>query len=70
MQHMRVLDSGQTSVEPLEFERQALVVQPQQVQQRGVEIAHVRGFAGNVVAEFASLAVRDAPLDAATCKPH
>ena len=49
-------DSGQPGIEALEFECQALVVNTQQVQQRGVEITHVHRVVDDVVAEFAGLA--------------
>lgn len=36
--HVRRLDAGQASIEPLELIREAFVIDPQQVQDRGVQI--------------------------------
>ena len=57
LDHVRRLDAGQPLVEPLVAEREALVVEAQQVQHRGVEVADVDRVLDDVVGEIVGLAV-------------
>ena len=57
MDHLRGFHARQTLVETLELVGEALVIDPQQVQDRGVEIVDVDGVGGDVVREFIRLAV-------------
>jgi hypothetical protein len=55
---------GQAEVAPLELVRQPLVVDAQQMQQRGVQVADVDGGAGDVVAIVVRFAEGRAGFDA------
>ena len=61
---------GQPEAPALIFESQALVVDSQQAQQRGVEVMDVHGIFHDVVAKLASLAKNRSRLDAPACHPN
>ena len=65
----RLLDAGQADVEAAELVREARVVDPEAMQDRGVEVPQVDGVLRDVVAEVVGGAVLDAGLDAATGEP-
>ena len=60
---------GQPVVPALVLERQLGVVDPQAMQDRGVQVMDVDGVASDVVAEVVGRAVSDAGLDAAAAQP-
>src|SRR4051794_22774484 len=64
------LDAGQALVEALVPHREALVVEAEQLEDGGVEVADVDGVLDDVVAEVVRLAVDRAALDAAAGHPH
>ena len=66
----RLLDAGQPLIEPLVAVGEALVVDAEQVQHRGVEVADVDRVLDDVVAEVVGLAVDRAALRAAAGHPH
>ena len=66
---MLLLDPGQPDVEALELVRQPLVVDPQAVQDRGVQVVDVDRVLDHVVAEVVGLAVLDARPDALRAVP-
>ena len=68
--HARLLDAGQPLVEPLVLVGEPLVVEAQQVQDGGVEVADVHRVLDDVVAEIVGLAVDRPALDAAAGHPH
>lgn len=55
-------DAREPLVETLKLEREPLVVDPEEMEDGGVEFVHVRGVLDDVVTEVVGLAVRDAPL--------
>src|SRR5262245_28516416 len=61
---------SQPEIAPLEAIRQSLVVDPQAVEQRRVEVVNVNGLIDDVVAEVVGFAVDDARLYAAAGQPH
>src|SRR5579885_804938 len=64
------LDVGQTKFAALESVGQAGVVEPEPVQQSGVQVVDRDGILDNVVADIVRTADGDAGLDAAACEPH
>ena len=61
---------GQTEVTPLELECQLVVVDPQAMQDRGVQVMHMDGVFGDVVAVVVGLAMRHTAADSAPGHPH
>ena len=57
MQDSRGFDTGQAHVETLIRDGKALVVDPQQMQHRGVQVADVNRVLGGVIAQVISVAV-------------
>jgi hypothetical protein len=70
LDHLRLLDAGQLAVEALEAVGEALVVEAEQVQHRGVEVADVHGILDDVVGEVVGLAVDRPAFHAAAGHPH
>src|SRR5262249_29770364 len=70
LNHLGWFDTGQLGVEAVGFEGQAFVVEAEQVQHGGVEVANVDRVFRDVVREVAGLAVNRARLDAAAGHPH
>src|SRR5690606_30807832 len=68
--HAARLDAGHALIEPLEAEREPLVVDSQEVEDRRAQITDVDGVADDVVAEVVRLAVFEAPFHAASGEPH
>ena len=60
MHRCMFLDAGQSHVQPLELERQPLVIDAEAVQDRGVHVVDVDRIFDDVVAEVVGLAVGDA----------
>ena len=67
---MVVFDAGEALVEALEFEGELAVVDPHEVENRGVEVVDVDGVFGDVVGEVVGFAEFDAAFDAAASHPH
>src|SRR5262245_35342626 len=65
-----LFNAGQPYVESAEAIAEPLVVDPEQVQNRGVQIVQVHRIFGDVVAEVVGAAVFDAAANAATRQPH
>ena len=63
------MDVGQAHVAAAKAERHLLVVQPQQVQQRRMQIRDVMPLLHGVKAQFIGRPVGDAALDAAAGQP-
>src|SRR5262245_37149185 len=63
-------DAGELGVEALELEGQPLVVEADQMQERGVQVADVDAVLHGVEAEFVALAKRQTAFDAAAGQPH
>src|SRR4051794_8913291 len=61
---------GQPIIAALRAERQAFVIDPQAVQDRGVEVVDVNRIAHDVVAVIVGFAVNVTGLDAATGQPY
>ncbi len=68
--HHVAMDVRQAEIAALEPIGQPLVIDPEAVQQRGVEIVNMDRILGDVVAEVVGLPVRDARFDAAAGRPH
>ena len=62
---MRFFDAGEADVEAAEGVGEAVVVDPEDVQHRGVQVAEVDGVLGDVVAEVVGAAILDASRCAA-----
>ena len=60
---------GQPMVPPLVLERQFGVVDPQAMEDRGVQVMDVDGVSSDVVTEVVGRAVSDAGLDASAAEP-
>src|SRR4051794_28213960 len=60
---------GQTVVAALIFERQARVIDAQQMEDGGVQVVHMHGVGGDVVGEVIGLAEGEAGLDAGAGQP-
>ena len=67
---MLLFDAREPLVEPLELEREPFVVDPHQMEERGVERVHVDGVLDDVVAEVVGLPEDRPPLGAAAGHPH
>src|SRR5436190_6262707 len=59
----------QPKISSLKTVRQLRVVDSQAVQQRGVQVVHVDGIFGDVVAIIVGLTVTDSRPDASSCQP-
>jgi len=68
--HPRRLDARQSLVEPLEPVREPLVVEAEEVEDRGREVAHVHGVPDDVVGEVVGLPVRHTAPDPASREPE
>src|ERR1700722_15954693 len=62
--------SGKFLVQSLKLESKLLVIDTQQMKQRGVEIAHVHRIANGVVAVLVRLTVGNSPVRAAARQPN
>ena len=67
--HQLTVDVREPEVAALEPEGEALVVNAEQVHDRGLEVVHVHGVLGRIVGEVITLAVRVTGLDACACEP-
>src|SRR5438034_1069358 len=71
LDHLRLrVHASQTQVQTLGPEGELFVVDAQQVQHCGVEVAHVNRVFNDVVGEIVGLAVNDAAFGAAASHPH
>ena len=70
MQDSRGFDTGQAHVEALIRNGEALVVDPEEMQHRRVQVADVNRILGCVIPQFIRIAVRCSGIDAAACHPH
>jgi hypothetical protein len=68
--HYHSVNIGQPEVAALKTERQFLVIEAEQMQQRCVQVMHVNTILDHIEAEFIRCAERDARFHAATCDPH
>ena len=64
------MDVGQPIIASLEPISQPLVVNPQQMQQRGIQIVHMDRIAGNIESQFIGFAVDVSCLDATPGQPY
>ena len=64
------LDAGQLGLKALEVVGEPLVVDAEQVQERGLEVSDVHRVFNNVVGELVGFAMDDAALDAAARHPE
>src|ERR1041385_2354993 len=64
------LNASQTLVETLEFERQEAMINPQAMQDSGVDVADVDRVFHNVVTEIVRFAMHHTALNAAARHPH
>src|SRR5438105_1552505 len=67
--HHLAADVGQAEIAALETIGQPLVIEAEEVQERGLEVVDVHGIFGDVVAKIVRLAEGDAALDAAAGQP-
>ena len=63
-------DAGQSHVKALELDRQATVVDPEEVEHGGVEVAHVHTILHHIIAQFVGLPVADTSPNATAGEPH
>ena len=63
-------DVGEPEVAALVAVGELQVIEPKEVQQRGVEVVHMDGVFGNSPADFVGLAVDLATFDSATSHPE
>ena len=68
--HQLAMNIGKAIVPTLEAKRQAGVIDPQQMQQRGVEIVYMHWVLDDIEAKFIGLAMHMARSDAASRQPH
>src|SRR2546422_6900473 len=61
---------SQAEIAALEAISEPQVIDPQQVENRGVKVVHVNGVLRSVVAQVIGVAVRDSTLDPAAGHPH
>ena len=66
---MGFFDACETDVEALVFYTEALVVDPKQVENGGIQVANVNGILDDVVAEIIGGAVDDSTFDSGSCHP-
>ena len=68
--HVGRIDTGEAEIETLGADAEALVVDAQLMQDRGVNVVDVDGILDSAKAEFVRPTVDLARLKAAACKPH
>src|SRR5262245_55404235 len=68
--HQTAADVGQAEIAPLKPVGELRVVEPHQVEDRGMQVVHVHRVLNHVVAEFVRRADRDPFPDSCACQPH
>ncbi len=68
--HVRFFHAGRAGVEPVVRKGEAIVINPELMQNRGVQVAYVDRVANDVVAEFICLAVDRPAPHTTSCHPH